>query len=656
MKYRFKNVFPETALIGAALTVFCGLLLWATPLGDPWVNASYDCLFRFGARAITNQVALVAMDNESYEQLHQRRGEIWDRGLHTELLNKLAADQSPLVVFDVFFKSPQAPAADAALADAMKRHGRVVLMADLHDSEHLDSRAPGLSSAGVWPPQETLLNAAAGCGVGYADPHTGGMARRHWPFFRPGEGDVHSLAWVAAALSGAPLNSAIDQQWLRYYGPNGAWQTIPYYLALSEPPGFFHDKIVFIGNSPEKSDPGFPEKDKFLTPYSRWNGKAVGGTQIMATTFLNLMNGDWLRRLPLWAETLMILVSGVALGAGLCRLRPLFSLLAAAAIFLALLLAAAISSYLTNYWFSWLVVAGGQLPCALAWSWVSQSRRIALFLEQFPGYTTVGEPFAEGAYGRVWVVRSATGQLQALKEIQRARFADPSPYEREFNGLKRYKPLSSEHPGLLHIDHVNANEAAGYFYYVMELGDPLNSNWQQTGQPFQPRDLVSVCGLMEGRRLPARECLRIAIILLDALDFLHQHGLVHRDIKPPNIIFVNGRPKLADVGLVRDVTPESTWVGTEFYMPPPPEPPGTKAADIYAMGKVLYVISTGKSVKSFSELSTTLVAQPEFLHLNEIICQACQPAADQRYASAAAMLAALRAAQNALDAGGTRII
>ena len=91
-------------------------------------------------------------------------------------------------------------------------------------------------------------------------------------------------------------------------------------------------------------------------------------------------------------------------------------------------------------------------------------------------------------------------------------------------------------------------------------------------------------------------------------------------------------------------------------MPPPPEPPGTKAADIYAMGKVLYVISTGKQVRSFSELSTTLVGKREFMRLNEIICHACQPAADQRYATAATMLVALRAAQNELDADPTGIM
>ena len=55
--------------LGAGLAMLCGLALWEMPLGEPWVNASYDYLFRFGCRMPTNQVVLLLMDNESYANL-----------------------------------------------------------------------------------------------------------------------------------------------------------------------------------------------------------------------------------------------------------------------------------------------------------------------------------------------------------------------------------------------------------------------------------------------------------------------------------------------------------------------------------------------------------------------------------------------------------
>jgi serine/threonine protein kinase len=99
-------------------------------------------------------------------------------------------------------------------------------------------------------------------------------------------------------------------------------------------------------------------------------------------------------------------------------------------------------------------------------------------------------------------------------------------------------------------------------------------------------------------------------VLADALNFSHQQGLTHRDIKPSNVIFVNGRPKLADIGLVADIRPVDqvhTFVGTLGYMLPPPKKPGTPQADIYALGMLLYVISTGRDPGFFPDLSTTLM-------------------------------------------------
>ena len=110
------------------MVVLCGLMLWKMPLGEPWVNASYDNLFRFGARAVTNRVTLILMDNAAFDEFHQVRGQLWDRGLHAQLLNRLADDGCALVVFDSFFRLRlRDPIPDEALAAAMRRQQHIVL-------------------------------------------------------------------------------------------------------------------------------------------------------------------------------------------------------------------------------------------------------------------------------------------------------------------------------------------------------------------------------------------------------------------------------------------------------------------------------------------------------------------------------------------------
>src|SRR5204863_2072669 len=117
-------------------------------------------------------------------------------------------------------------------------------------------------------------------------------------------------------------------------------------------------------------------------------------------------------------------------------------------------------------------------------------------------------------------------------------------------------------------------------------------------ETYKPKSLS--VELSRQGRLPLRNSLETGLSLADALGRLHQHGLVHRDIKPSNIIFVNRAPKLADIGLVTSIGEKMTFVGTEDYIPP--EGPGRPTADIYALGKVLYVISTGKHAGDFPDL------------------------------------------------------
>src|SRR5262245_19676337 len=59
-----------------------------------------------------------------------------------------------------------------------------------------------------------------------------------------------------------------------------------------------------------------------------------------------------------------------------------------------------------------------------------------------------------GAYGDVWLARSALGTLRAVKVVYRARFKEGRPYEREFHGIVKYEPVSRSHEGLVQVLHV----------------------------------------------------------------------------------------------------------------------------------------------------------------------------------------------------------
>ncbi len=648
-----RNQKLRNSALGAALTVLAGLILWSLPVGDFWVRSSYDYLFRFGSRSVTNNVIILQLDSESYDRLKQTRGQPWERQLHAQVLNRLADDGASMVVFDTFFRNPGDPAVDEELAAAMRRQRCVVLMAE-------QARVTHSEIAGARPllPAEPFLSAATNWGVAWLDPDLDGVVRRHWPF--PSPGPYQSLTRTVARLSGGTLLDEPHFPWLRYYRHN-TWVELSYRFALEQPPNFFRDKVVFIGSHPRTPLPD-GEPDEFSTPYTRWSGEATGGVEILITSFLNLINDDWLRRAPAWMEGLSLTVIGILLGGGLCRVR-LASALTISAGVLVLFSATAIAiSHLTNAWFPWLIVTGGQLPVAAAWSVVRhvrlarEERTVIQAVEpppEIPGYELAPAPFGEGAYGKVWLARKPGGAWQALKVVYLAKFETAAPFEREFNGVSRYRALSEQHPGLLRVHHVS-EPRDGYFYYIMELGDAAEDSWMKDPSRYKPLDLVNIRANLPGNRLPALACVEIGIKLCEALEFLHRNGLAHRDIKPQNVLFVNNEPKLADVGLVAEFRPdnERSLVGTPGYMPPFPEIPGTPAADIYALGMVLYVLNSGGSAALFPEISSTLVASrtPEEFHaLNAIIIKACHPDLTIRYASATEMLEALKTAKARLE-------
>jgi len=237
----------------------------------------------------------------------------------------------------------------------------------------------------------------------------------------------------------------------------------------------------------------------------------------------------------------------------------------------------------------------------------------------------------KGSYGEVWLARGVTGVLRAVKIVRRSDFDDERTFEREFEGIREYEPVSRSHRGLVHVLHIGRNEEEEFYYYVMELGDDALGDTPVNEVEYEPRTVRG--DVMRRGRLPVSECVQVGEALADGLCHLHDQGLTHRDIKPSNVIFVEGVPKLADIGLVAP-SGQRTFVGTEGFTPP--EGPGTAQADIYSLGMVLYEVSSGLDRLRFPEVPTDLPDEERaaWLRVNEVICHACDPDMKERYATA----------------------
>lgn len=666
----------KVGLIMGSVTAAMGIILTFFPVGDALVFLSYDLPFVFRPQTAIQDCVIVEMDEKSYQELNQEWGQKWDRALHARLVDKLTQDGAKLVVFDVWFAETTTDETDRKLAEAIRANGKVVLAATLESIGR-----PGVVGRQIKPPIALLATNAAGWGIAERLPERDGVVRRAYI----GEEQYPSLDWRAAALLDAPKTRLGDarkqERWMNYYGPAGTPPSISYCDALTSAKGYFKDKAVFVGGRPRTRFVG-DEVDEFRTPYTRWDGRCSSGVEIIATSFLNLLHGDWLVRCPWLVELLIVLVVGLASGFGFTKLKPLYACLGTLAGAGVIFVLAVLVVWTWHVWGGWAVIALAQLPLALVLSLayqVSTARERAREVggeialpEATPGTSQLkitgttppgGTPLrfgsdlklrdfamlrsiGKGGYGEVWLCKDAVGRFRAAKFVYRDRFDDVQPYQREFGGLQKFARLN--HPRLLRVFHVSIDDEAGYFYYVMELADDEHSGQEIKPDKYSPRTLVG--DLRCRGRLSVEECVALGLSLADGLAHLHAHNLVHRDIKPSNIVYVDGMAKLADIGLVADVEKSDvSAVGTREFMDPVFA--GSVLGDIYSFGKVLYVAATGFDPKQFPEFPPCDEATAEgrgLERLKQIVLKACAPSKADRYPSVAQMLADLEGVRRAV--------
>ena len=141
----------------------------------------------------------------------------------------------------------------------------------------------------------------------------------------------------------------------------------------------------------------------------------------------------------------------------------------------------------------------------------------------------------EGAYGKVFLAESTvTHRRAALKIVYR----HGRSCERELRGLAAYQEICRR-TDLLQIYHVE--DRGEYFYYTMDAADDLSD-----GGSYIPDTLAN--RLRSTGRLSAEAVRRMAEELTECLNTLHARGVLHRDVKPDNILWVDGAAKLGSRG------------------------------------------------------------------------------------------------------------
>ena len=254
----------------------------------------------------------------------------------------------------------------------------------------------------------------------------------------------------------------------------------------------------------------------------------------------------------------------------------------------------------------------------------------------------IEEHLARGGMASVFGVRhEARGEKLALKLLHHLSSTDDSQnrFRREFRALSRL-----HHPNVLRV-----------FEWGILNGRPwFTMEWLE-GHDLREEVEGLQSGSLQARFARAEDVL---VQVARALAYVHDHGLVHRDITPGNIfVEAEGRVKLMDFGVVKEVGADLTGVGevigTVAYMAPEQITGiGIDArADLYSLGAVLYLMLTGRRVFSahtihgFMEKHLNSRPRPpsELVpdvpqHLEEICLRLLEKEARNRYASASHLL------------------
>lgn len=202
-----------------------------------------------------------------------------------------------------------------------------------------------------------------------------------------------------------------------------------------------------------------------------------------------------------------------------------------------------------------------------------------------PGYTILGE-ISRGGMGVVYHAEQLRPKREVALKILLPHLADEPEMLARFQ-LEARAMAALDHPGILPVYEVGEADGVPFFSMKLATGGSLSDRLLMG--KFKPRDAAA-----------------LMIQLTRAVHHAHQHGVLHRDLKPGNFLFLeDGRACVSDFGLAklavqdeRPLTRTQSFFGTPHYMPPEVAAgsvgDATVAGDLYSMGAVFYECLTGR--------------------------------------------------------------
>jgi eukaryotic-like serine/threonine-protein kinase len=210
----------------------------------------------------------------------------------------------------------------------------------------------------------------------------------------------------------------------------------------------------------------------------------------------------------------------------------------------------------------------------------------------------------QGGMATVYLAHAVPDHRPVAVKVMRPKVANALGAERFLREIEIAQAMA--HPLIVPLH--ESGDAGGVLYYIMPYveGESLYERLQREG------------------RLSLEEALRITHDVAEALGYAHGRGVLHRDVKPENILLAGGRALVADFGLARAIgaadyrrlTQTGVIVGTAHYMSPEQlreERDLDQRVDVYSLGCILYEMLTGAppyTGRSLMELATRILQAP----------------------------------------------